>query len=105
MQGDRFFTSSCIFIALTAGYSSLPGGFFIASLTFILQPVYLILNPKEIVMAQISKNARTTSSTHRFFCTCGGEVKMKTIFENGKVRNVAECEKCKRVERRPSDFN
>ena len=56
-------------------------------------------------MAQISKNSRTTSSTQHFFCPCGGEVKMKTIFENGKVRNVAECEKCKRVERRPSDFN
>lgn len=55
-------------------------------------------------MAQASKNSRTTSSTHKFLCTCGGEVKMKTIFENGKVRNVAECEKCKRVERKPSDF-
>jgi hypothetical protein len=55
-------------------------------------------------MAQASKNSRTTSSTHKFFCTCGGEVKMKTLFENGKVRNVAECEKCKRVERKPSDF-
>ncbi len=55
-------------------------------------------------MAQISKNARTSTSTHHFYCPCGGEIKMKTIFENGKVKNVAECEKCKRVERRPSDF-
>jgi len=30
---------------------------------------------------------------------------MKTLFENGKVKNMAECEKCKRKERRPSDFN
>jgi hypothetical protein len=60
---------------------------------------------KENAMAQISKNARTSSSTHHFYCPCSGEVKMKTIFENGKVRNVAECEKCKRVERKPSDFN
>jgi len=29
---------------------------------------------------------------------------MKTVFENGKVKNQAECEKCKRVERRPSEF-
>jgi hypothetical protein len=29
---------------------------------------------------------------------------MKTVFENGKVKNQAECEKCKRTERRPSDF-
>jgi hypothetical protein len=56
-------------------------------------------------MAQASKNARTSSATQKFFCSCGGEVKMKTFFENGKVKNVAECEKCKRTERRPSDFN
>lgn len=29
---------------------------------------------------------------------------MKALFEGGKVKNVAECEKCKRAERRPSDF-
>ncbi|PKL06038.1 MAG: hypothetical protein CVV53_06385 [Spirochaetae bacterium HGW-Spirochaetae-9] len=56
-------------------------------------------------MAQVSKNARTSSSTHHFYCPCGGEVKMKTIFENGKVKNIAECEKCKRIERKPSDFS
>ncbi len=56
-------------------------------------------------MAAVSKNSRTTSSTQRFYCPCGGEVKMKTLFENGKVKNTAECEKCKRTERRPSDFN
>jgi hypothetical protein len=56
-------------------------------------------------MAQASKNSRTTTSTQKFFCQCGGEVKMKTLFENGKVKNVAECDKCKRLERRPSDFN
>ncbi|HOE75465.1 MAG TPA: hypothetical protein PLS88_04100 [Rectinema sp.] len=55
-------------------------------------------------MAQVSKNARTGSSTQRFYCSCGGEIKMKTIFENSKVKTIAECEKCKRVERRPSDF-
>ncbi|TXT47236.1 MAG: hypothetical protein FD137_1119 [Spirochaetes bacterium] len=55
-------------------------------------------------MAQISKNARGASSTHHFYCPCGGEIKMKTIFDSGKVKNVAECDKCKRVERRPNDF-
>ena len=55
-------------------------------------------------MAQASKNSRTTSSTQKFFCSCGGEIKMKTLFESGKVKNVAECVKCKRTERRPSDF-
>jgi hypothetical protein len=55
-------------------------------------------------MAVTSKNSRTSSATQKFFCPCGGEIKMKTVFENGKVKNLAECEKCKRLERRPSDF-
>ena len=55
-------------------------------------------------MGQASKNSRTTSATQKFFCSCGGEVKMKTVFENGKVKNQAECDKCKRKERRPSEF-
>jgi hypothetical protein len=29
---------------------------------------------------------------------------MKSVFENGKMKNVAECQKCHRTERRPSDF-
>ena len=55
-------------------------------------------------MAQVSKNARTSSSTEKFVCTCGGEVKMKSVFASGKLKNVAMCEKCKRKERRPKDF-
>jgi hypothetical protein len=55
-------------------------------------------------MALASKNSRTTSATQKFFCSCGGEIKMKIIFDQGKVKNLAECEKCKRTERRPSDF-
>jgi hypothetical protein len=55
-------------------------------------------------MGQASKNSRTASATQKFMCGCGGEVKMKTLFESGKVKNLAECEKCKRHERRPSDF-
>ncbi len=56
-------------------------------------------------MAEISKNARTGIGTQKFFCGCGGEVKMKSVFNNGRLRNLAECEKCNRRERRPSDFN
>jgi hypothetical protein len=55
-------------------------------------------------MAVASKNSRTSSATQKFFCSCGGEVKMKSLYESGKIKNVAECEKCKRLERRPSDF-
>ncbi|MDR0723665.1 MAG: hypothetical protein LBF23_00550 [Endomicrobium sp.] len=55
-------------------------------------------------MGQMSKNARAGSISHKFLCTCGGEVKLKTIFSAGKKKNYAECEKCKRQERKPSDF-
>lgn len=55
-------------------------------------------------MAQASKNARSGSSTHRIECSCGGEVKMKTVFSKGKAKNIAECTACKRTERKPKDF-
>lgn len=55
-------------------------------------------------MANVSKNARTGSTAQKFECACGGEVKMKSIFSKGKLRYVAECGKCNRQERRPSDF-
>lgn len=52
-----------------------------------------------------SKNARTTVTTQKFTCPdCGGEIIMKTLFNNGKIKNIAECTKCKRTERRPKDF-
>lgn len=55
-------------------------------------------------MAEISKNARVNVVVEKFFCECGGEIKMKSIFSKGKVRSVAECGKCNRVERKPGDF-
>ena len=56
-------------------------------------------------MAQVSKNARTGSSSEKFDCPCGGEVKMKSVFSSGKLKNLAVCEKCNRRERRPKDFD
>ena len=55
-------------------------------------------------MAGASKNSRTSVTTHKFFFFCGGEVVMKTLFESGRLKNVAECSQCKRLERRPKDF-
>jgi hypothetical protein len=55
-------------------------------------------------MAQVSKNARTGSTTHKHLCPCGGEVKMRSVFADGKMRNMAVCESCDRRERRPKDF-
>ena len=62
-------------------------------------------NSRRLIMAGASKNARTTFTTHKFFCLCGGEIAMKTLFHNGKLKNIAECSNCKRTERRPKDFN
>ncbi|MEL3907838.1 MAG: hypothetical protein P1P64_02345 [Treponemataceae bacterium] len=53
----------------------------------------------------VSKNARTAAATQHFLCPCGGEIGTKTLVINGKIKNIAECPKCKRVERRPRDFN
>ena len=55
-------------------------------------------------MADISKNARGATNTQKFLCSCGGEVKMKSIFQKGKLRPVAQCQSCHRKERKPSDF-
>ena len=57
------------------------------------------------IMAGASKNSRTTVATQKFICPdCGGEIIMKTMIQNGRLKNQAECQKCKRVERRPKDF-
>ncbi len=55
-------------------------------------------------MAEISKNARTNVVVEKFFCACGGEVKMRSVFNNGKVKTLAECTKCNRTARRPGDL-
>ena len=55
-------------------------------------------------MAEISKNARVGVVTQKYFCSCGGEVKMKSLFSGGRLKNLAECKKCNRKERKPSDF-
>ena len=55
-------------------------------------------------MAEISKNARIGIVSQKFFCGCGGEVKMKSVFTKGKIKNLAECAQCNRTERRPKDF-
>jgi hypothetical protein len=53
----------------------------------------------------ISKNARTSGSkTLKFLCPCGGEVKMVSVFTNGKLLGKARCDKCNREERKPSNF-
>ena len=55
-------------------------------------------------MAEISKNARVNVIVEKFSCNCGGEVKMKSVFANGRMKTIAECSKCNRTARRPGDL-
>lgn len=55
-------------------------------------------------MGNISKNARASSSTQRFFCPEGGEITMRTVLFDGKLTNMARCAKCGKELRRPKDF-
>jgi hypothetical protein len=55
-------------------------------------------------MADVSKNARGAANTQKFLCPCGGEIKMRSVFQKGKLRPVAECQSCRRQERKPSYF-
>jgi len=48
-------------------------------------------------------NKRPRNGPDKFFCPGGGEIKMVTVFCKG-LKNVARCQRCKREERKPSDF-
>ncbi|MFP4509351.1 MAG: hypothetical protein ACLFNQ_04405 [Spirochaetaceae bacterium] len=52
---------------------------------------------------QISKNARREGAkelTSRW----GGKISMKSVFENGKIRHYAVCDKTGKEARRPKDL-
>ena len=55
-------------------------------------------------MAEISKNARLNVVVEKFSCGCGGEVMMKSVFAQGRMKTIAECTKCNRAGRRPGDL-
>ena len=41
-------------------------------------------------MAGASKNSRTAAATQKFNCPCGGDIVLKTMVDNGKIKNVKE---------------
>lgn len=51
----------------------------------------------------MSKNARRNEAQN-LTSRWGGVIKMKSIFENGKLRHYAECEKTGNTARRPKDL-
>jgi len=51
----------------------------------------------------VSKNARREGAKE-LLSRWGGAIKMRSIFENGKIRHFAECEKSKNTARKPKDL-
>ena len=52
---------------------------------------------------QISKNARR-SGAHELISRWGGEIKMKSVFKNGRLRHIAVCSKTGNTARKPKDL-
>ena len=54
-------------------------------------------------MATVSKNARRDQQ-RELVSRWGGKIIVKSIFERGRLRHYAECEKSKKRARRPRDL-
>ncbi|MFA5446681.1 MAG: hypothetical protein WC233_00220 [Sphaerochaeta sp.] len=51
----------------------------------------------------VSKNARR-EGTKEMTSRWGGTIKMRSVFENGKLRHMAYCEKSGNTARKPKDL-
>ena len=54
-------------------------------------------------MATVSKNARREQQ-RQLVSRWGGKITVKAVFERGRLRYYAECEKSKKRARRPRDL-
>lgn len=52
---------------------------------------------------QVSKNARREGA-QELVSRWGGKIKMKSVFENGKMRHFAVCEKSGNTARKPAEL-
>ena len=52
----------------------------------------------------ISKNARRGEGVKKLICKCGGEIKMRTVAKNGRMRHLARCNDCGNEARKPRDL-
>jgi len=48
--------------------------------------------------------AKARGETERLICVCGGLIHMRTIAPKGAMKHFAECEKCKKIARRPKEL-
>jgi hypothetical protein len=51
----------------------------------------------------VSKNARREGA-HDLTSKYGGKIIMRTVYQNGKMKHFAECEKTGKTARRPRDL-
>lgn len=56
-----------------------------------------------IMANKISKNARR-GGAQELVSRWGGKIIMKTVFENGKIKHFAQCQKTGNTSRRPKDI-
>ena len=54
-------------------------------------------------MSKISKNARREGAKE-LLSKWGGKIQMRSVFENGKIRHFATCEKTGAQARKPRDL-
>lgn len=52
----------------------------------------------------VSKNARRGKIVETLKSRWGGEIKMRTVFENGRMRHFAECSETGNTARKPKDL-
>ena len=50
----------------------------------------------------ISKNSRKGQKTEVNLCKCGEVVKMRTVYDNRRLKHFAECTGCGRTARKPN---
>ena len=53
---------------------------------------------------KISKNARQGKTENVLYSRWGGKIIMKSVFENGRMRHYALCEKTGNTARKPRDL-
>jgi len=52
---------------------------------------------------KLSKNAKK-NGPDVFYCQCGGEVRMISVYNRGKLQTQARCKRCNRVARFPREL-
>jgi len=58
---------------------------------------------RRLASKKVSKNSRRGQKENVLKCTCGGTIKMRTVF-NGSMKRFAQCGGCEKTARKPSEL-